>query len=62
VTKEVSVAAFVKEDNKIIKSITDYGRQSPTFRINIEPLTCISEVKLLERNKTIKDFQKKYKS
>jgi hypothetical protein len=54
--QEVSVT-FVK-DNKIIKTITDYGRQSPKlFRINIEPLTYLyQKLKLLE-NKTIKDFQ-----
>lgn len=48
---------FVK-DNKIIKSITDYGRQSPKlFRINIEPLTSLYQKLKLVENKTIKDFQ-----
>ena len=48
---------FVK-DNKIVKSISDYGRQSPkNFRINIEPLTYLyQKIKLVE-SKTIKDFQ-----
>ena len=54
--QEVSVT-FVK-DNKIIKSITDYGRQSPKlFRINIEPLTSLYQKLKLVENKTIKDFQ-----
>ena len=54
--QEVSVT-FVK-DNKIIKSITDYGRQSPKlFRINLEPLTFLYQKLKLSESKTIKDFQ-----
>ncbi len=54
--QEVSVT-FVK-DNKIIKSITDYGRQSPKiFRINIEPLTYLYQKLKLTESKTAKDFQ-----
>lgn len=54
--QEVSVT-FVK-DNKILKSITDYGRQSPkSFRINIEPLTYLYQKIELIENKTTKDFQ-----
>nr|WP_315151212.1 DUF6438 domain-containing protein [uncultured Flavobacterium sp.] len=54
--QEVSVT-FIK-DNKIIKSITDYGRQSPKlFRINIEPLIYLYQKLKLVENKTIKDFQ-----
>ena len=54
--QEVSVT-FVKDD-KILKSVTDYGRQSPkSFQINIEPLTYLyQKIKLVE-NKTAKDFQ-----
>jgi hypothetical protein len=54
--QEVNVT-FVK-DNKIIKSISDYGRQSPkNFRINIAPLTYLYQKLQLVENKTIKDFQ-----
>lgn len=54
--QEVSVT-FVKDD-KILKSITDYGRQSPkSFRINIEPLTYLYQKIKLEEDKTAKDFQ-----
>ncbi|POS00801.1 hypothetical protein Q361_1211 [Flavobacterium croceum DSM 17960] len=54
--QEVSVT-FVK-NNKILKSITDYGRQSPkSFRINIEPLTYLYQKIKLEEDKTAKDFQ-----
>lgn len=54
--QEVNVT-FVK-DNKIIKSISDYGRQSPKyFRINIEPLTYLYQKLKLVENKTIKEFQ-----
>lgn len=54
--QEVSVT-FVK-DNKILKSITDYGSQSPkSFRINIEPLTYLYQKIKLEEDKTVKDLQ-----
>ncbi|WP_298392449.1 DUF6438 domain-containing protein [Flavobacterium sp.] len=54
--QEVSVT-FVK-DNKILKSVTDYGRQSPkSFRINIEPLTYLYQKIKLEEDKTTKGFQ-----
>jgi hypothetical protein len=54
--QEISVT-FVK-DNKIVKSITDYGRQSPkNFRINIEPLTYLYQKLKLIENKKLKDFQ-----
>lgn len=54
--QEVNVT-FVK-DNKILKSINDYGRQSPKyFRINIEPLTYLYQKLKLVENKTIKEFQ-----
>ena len=54
--QEVNVT-FVK-DNKIVKSISDYGRQSPkNFRINIEPLTYLYQKQKLVENKTKKEFQ-----
>lgn len=54
--QEVSVT-FVK-DNKIIKSITDYGRQSPKiFRINIEPVTFLYQKLKLVENKNVEEFQ-----
>ncbi len=50
--QEVSVT-FVK-DNKNIKTITDYGRQSPKlFRINIEPISYLyQKLKFVKRNTT----------
>jgi hypothetical protein len=54
--QEVSVT-FVRE-NKIVKSISDYGGQSPKkFRINIEPLTYLYQKLKLVENKTVKEFQ-----
>lgn len=54
--QEVSIT-FIK-DNKIIKSIKDYGRQSPKlFRITIEPLTYLYQKLKLQENKKIKEFQ-----
>lgn len=55
--QEVSIT-FVK-DNKIIKSIKDYGRQSPKlFRITLEPITYLYQNLKLQEDKNIREFQK----
>lgn len=55
--QEITVT-FVK-DNKILKTIKDYGRQSPkSFRITLEPITYLYQKLKLEENKEMKEFGK----
>jgi hypothetical protein len=57
-TDDQEVNITFAKDNKIVKSISDYGRQSPkNFRINIEPLTYLYQKLKLIEIKTIKNFQ-----
>lgn len=55
--QEMSIT-FIKDD-KILKTITDYGRQSPkSFRITSEPLTYLYQKLRLKKVEDIKDYRK----
>jgi len=57
--QEVSIT-FVN-DHKIIKTISDYGRQSPKlFRITAYPITWMYQNLKLEQKETVQKFQNKY--
>jgi hypothetical protein len=55
--QKVSIT-FIKDD-KIIKTITDYGRQSPkSFRITYEPIAYLYQHLRLKKIENIKDYRK----
>lgn len=57
-TDDQKVTVTFVKDNKILKTIRDYGRQSPkSFRITLEPITFLYQKLKLVEDKSLEKFQ-----